>query len=303
MLKIHLAIKKIFKIKVNGQSLLGVKLSEAQSYLIKASDYVHMVICDGFNITPKNGQFTKSEVNNEISSNQQLTTSSNGISVSASPFPRLPPQPPLRQSNNINNNSNSLYDTPGNLNSFQLTNGIPKINGHYDSNINTDHPDFVNNKHKAPGKLPLSMSNNCNYDNLRNIDSDESRLTSPDVANNYIFNTNGNSKMVNSVSFNASNGSTLNGKLKSTPINSTSMLSNLQQQQNSSLPISDKNIMSNIMNKSLNPNDPKSQSMFTANTNSNTNSNSVNNSTPVAPVCYIFMFFCLYFISIKCFFF
>lgn len=242
-----------------------------------------MVICDGFNINPKN-QFTKPEVKNEILTNQQLTTSSNGLSITASPFPRLPPQPPLRQSNNMINNPNSLYDTPTNLNSFQLTNGIPKTNGHFDSNLNTDHHDFVTNKHKAPGKLPLSMSNNCNYDNLRNIDSDDSHLTSPDVVNNYIFNTNGNSKMVNSVSFNASNGSTLSGKLKSTPINSTSMLSNLQHQQNSSLPISDKNIMSNIMNKSLNLNDPKSQSMFNANTNSNTNSNSTNNSTPVATV-------------------
>lgn len=41
--------------EVNGHSLLGVKLCEAQSYLVKSSDQVYMVVCDGFNhITPQN---------------------------------------------------------------------------------------------------------------------------------------------------------------------------------------------------------------------------------------------------------
>ncbi|RNA11372.1 scribble -like protein, partial [Brachionus plicatilis] len=40
---------------VNGHSLLGVKLCEAQSYLVKSSEQIYMVVCDGFNnIVPQN---------------------------------------------------------------------------------------------------------------------------------------------------------------------------------------------------------------------------------------------------------
>lgn len=100
-------------LEVNGQSLLGVKLSEAQSYLIRPTYKVHMVICDGFNINKMN--------HNEP---EQISNSS------YKPFP----QPPLEESRLLDNLS---------------------------------------------GKSGVKSILNSNYDNLRNIDSDDSIITSP----------------------------------------------------------------------------------------------------------------------------
>ena len=258
------------KKKVNGHSLLGVKLSEAQSYLIKSSDYVCMVICDGFNVS-KNA--------NETSLHSE-TLQQNGTSSSSLPFPRPPPVPAARQ--HITNGNGHHSNGNGN--------GVHNHNGY------TDKDSTVNNHTLAiPNKLPVATSSSsCNYDNLRSIDSDDSHLTSPDVIQNYNFNSTTTTtmtttssitpKMPTSISFtqNTTNGTHLttkngNGNHNSTPINPLNAVNQIHQQQANSLPITDKHLMSNIMNKSNNVSmgDPKSQSMFTHNNN--------NSNTPVAP--------------------
>ena len=249
--------------------MLGVKLSEAQSYLVKSSEYVHMVICDGFN-----HMHNQNSLINENGVNVINGSTPKQPAINASPFPRPPaPLPPIRQTNH-------LYDT-SNGTPVLHTNGSAKTNGHVNDNVDFVSPSVYKNKIPVPNKLPVAVSSSsCNYDNLRNIDSDDSRLTSPDTLNNYAFNSNmsdkTNGKLANSISF--SNGTTngTNGVHKpnnnnSTPINNANTVNNIQQHTTSSLPITDKNLMSNIMNKSA-LNDPKSQSMFT------------NNNTPVAPV-------------------
>jgi len=210
--------------EVNGHSLLGVKLSEAQSYLIKSSEYVHMVICDGFNAQSASDTKPASVKIEESFSNGKPI---NG-GLNSSPFPRVPPpQPPARQSINVHQNNGTL-------------NGNHVSNGYLGPNDNVD---FGSNGLQVPNKLQILNSSNCNYDNLRSIDSDDSRLTSPDPVNSFIYN---------------------NGRTPTT--NPPHALSAIQQHQTSSLPITDKNIMSNIMNKSNNV-DLKSQSMMTTNTN------------------------------------
>jgi len=208
--------------EVNGHSLLGVKLSEAQSYLIKSSETVHMVICDGFNVPPPGVE--------PIPLNKIEEPPKSSL-----PFPRIPPpQPPARQSIPASTNGHSTNGL----------NGIHKPNGHQDS---------IDSAKKAGNLQILSSSNNCNYDNLRNIDSDESRLTSPEPNQNYLLNGTpvGNNKF--------------NNNIKSTPTNPPQVVNSVHQQVTTSLPLTDKNIMSNIMNKSNNI-DIKSQSMMT-NTN------------------------------------
>ncbi len=246
--------------KVNGHSLLGVKLSEAQSYLVKASDTVHMVICDGF------------EAPVTDSSNSSAIES--GINNKAAPFPRppqngvVPPQPAAR-----------TFYSSSSLNGNKTKPEVPE----------------------KPSKLNLintsATQSQSNYDNLRSIDdlSDQSQVASPvvgkdsvDASNKVATNgkplpvhprtilpTNASSEdqsstehsKANCISNGTSNGvnhSTTNGN----GVNKAAV--------NTSLPITDKSLMNNIMNRvnmSLN-NDPKSQSMFTTTT---TNGNTMPN--------------------------
>ena len=206
-------------------------MSEAQSYLIKSSEYVHMVICDGFNAQGASDTKAAPQVKIE----ESLTNGKPTGGVNSSPFPRVPPpQPPARQLINVHQNN-------GTLNGNHASNGYL---GHFDANAPNDNVDFGSNGLQVPNKLQILNSSNCNYDNLRSIDSgDDSRLTSPDAVNSFIYN---------------------NGRTPTT--NPAHALSAIQQHQTSSLPITDKNIMSNIMNKSNNV-DLKSQSMMTTNTN------------------------------------
>lgn len=218
--------------EVNGHSLLGVKLSEAQSYLVKSSEYVHMVVCDGFNVPPPG--VDPIPINDEPLPN---TNNKNSL-----PFPRVPPpQPPARTI--LPEPTNGHNKTQNN----SCVNGNNQVNGHRDS------VDFAKNNNtgaplQTPNKLQIVSNSNCNYDNLRNIDSDDSRLTSPEPNQNYLL-----------------NGTSNSNKIKSTPVNTTPTVNSVHQQVTSSLPLTDKNIMSNIMNKSNNI-DIKSQSMMTANT-------------------------------------
>lgn len=229
-----------------------------------------MVICDGFN-----HMHNQNSLINENGINVTNGATPKQPSINASPFPRPPaPLPPIRQ-------TNILYDSSNGTPVLQ-TNGSAKTNGHANDNVDFVSPSVYKNKIPIPNKLPVAVSSSsCNYDNLRNIDSDDSRLTSPDTVNNYTFNNidKSNGKLANSISF--SNGGTngTNGVHKpnnintnSTPINNANTINNIQQHTTSSLPITDKNLMSNIMNYSSS-NDPKSQSMFTNNKN-----------TPVAAV-------------------
>ena len=180
-----------------------------------------MVICDGFNVPLQQLQANNSQ-------NEQTTNNTNGIKVSS--FPKPPPQPPARTF------------IPAPIQPVEQ-NGNHKLNGN-----GLNHSD--NSKKQPiiiPTKLPLTQStSNCNYDNLRNIDSDDSRLTSPDVVNNYLFN---NSTPVTVTPKMPSSQSFTNNKVKPTPppVNPTA--------------ITDKNIMNNIMNKCNI--DTKSQSMMT----------------------------------------
>lgn len=233
--------------------MLGVKLSEAQSYLVKSSDLVNMVICDGFN------HLISSETITSLKGQTNIT------STNSSPFPRPPvPTPPIRTTlNHLNESINQ--------------------NGNNGFHCTSDSSDAVNNikglNKNSPTPISTSTDQNsssiCNYDNLRSIDSDDSHLASPDriknsTSNNLInnnFSNNERPKMLNSTSLTSS----INGK---NGANMTSVNDNYNQQQISNLPITDKSLMNNIMNKSL-PNDPKSQSMFTTNNNSN-NINNVN---------------------------
>lgn len=252
---------------MNGHSLLGVKLSEAQSYLIKTSDYVHMVICDGFNVPLQQEQQQQQQQSSNGTPKPPLTASS------SAPFPKPPPQPPARQFTSLNNNlpkfESSSNGTSTNSVNTSTTTTTTSTNNKLNGNHSEESPLATSGKKPQPAiptKLPLTTStSNCNYDNLRNIDSDESRLTSPEVVNNYSFNgnntNNGNStsKMTNSQSF-----------TKSKPVTPAS---NPVPPSNATNSITDKSIMNNIMNK-CNNFDPKSQSMLTT-TNTDSNGNSV----------------------------
>jgi hypothetical protein len=105
---------------------------------------------------------------------------------------------------------------------------------------------------------------------LRNIDSDESRLTSPEAVNNYLFNGNSTPSLTATPKMPTSQSYINNIKTKPT----TPLIGNSAQ------PITDKNIMNNIMNK-CNNFDPKSQSMLTTETH---------NSISVTPVNFHFSF-------------
>ena len=195
-----------------------------------------MVVCDGFNVPPPGVE--PIPLNDE-----SILINSKPNSL---PFPRVPPpQPPARtlipQSEPMNG-----HHTPTN---GSHTNGIHKSNGHQDT------IDFVKNNNSTPqlpSKLQIVSNSNCNYDNLRNIDSDDSRLTSPEPVHNYIFNGKSQTHFHNN-------------NIKSTPTNPASVVNSVNQQVTTSLPLTDKNIMSNIMNKT-NDFDMKSQSMMTTNT-------------------------------------
>jgi protein scribble len=258
--------------EVNGHSLLGVKLSEAQSYLIKSSDYVSMVICDGFNVA--NTPLANTNETVYVNANGHHPNNNN-ISTSSLPFPRPPPVPLARQSISTTSNGKS------NGNGIHVNN-------------NKDNLDSTKTKKQLPSKLPVAIpttptntSSSCNYDNLRNIDeSDDSRLTSPDIISNYNFINNTPNKLPVSQSFSNANNYTKtplnssnnnnnnNNNTNSTPVNPLNTINNIQHNQANSLPITDKNLMSHIMNNTnISINDPKSQSMFTHNTLN----------TPVAP--------------------
>ncbi len=198
-----------------------------------------MVICDGFNVPPPGVEpipINKPE--------ESIPAAKNSL-----PFPRVPPpQPPARQ----------MVPTLPRKPEQNGVNGVHKSNGHQDT------IDFAKKQQQiiANNSL-LPPNNNCNYDNLRNIDSDDSRLTSPEPSQAYLLN--GSAALNN-----------FNSKLKSTPSNSPTIQNSVNSQVTSSLPITDKNIMSNIMKKSNNI-DNKSQSMMTNTT-----------TTPVAVVSLYF---------------
>lgn len=198
---------------------MGVKLSEAQSYLVKSSDYVHMVVCDGFNVTQ------------------------NSI-----PFPRLN----ATASSSIPNYD--LNETP----QFMPKSVVQPLNGHLPGD-RIDYGGQQMNGQRTKAPIPTPQSAQCNYDNLRDIDTDD-YLHSTNLSNN-ITNNNNTTTTTNN-NGNTNNGSNnINGTKASTP-----------QQHSSSLPITDKSLMNNIMSKS--GGDPKSQSMF-ANTNNTPNVASV----------------------------
>lgn len=231
-----------------------------------------MVICDGFNV-----QITPTLNNENTNGNTSTTNNTNNNNGTSMPFPRPPPVPLARQSISSSSNGNGINN---HLSSKENN------NGHHD-NLDTTTESLKQLK-QAPNKLPVISSSSCNYDNLRSIDSgDDSRLTSPDTnIANYNFNTTVSTpKMPTSISFTQKTNTTANGNhytkipvsnsSSSTPINPLSAINNIQNQQANSLPITDKNLMSNIMNKTnISINDPKSQSMFAHNNNLN---------TPVAP--------------------
>lgn len=231
-----------------------------------------MVICDGFNVP--NTPTSPSSLTNETINGANSSINNNGASM---PFPRPPPVPLARQSissngNGINNHSSSKENK----------------NGNQQDNLDTASKQIK----QAPNKLAVISSSSCNYDNLRSIDSgDDCHLTSPDTnIPSYNFNTSASTpKMPTSISFTQkpSNGNhytkmPISNSSASTPINPLNAINNIQNQQANSLPITDKNLMSNIMNKTnISINDPKSQSMFTHN----------NLNTPVAPANVSFYFF------------
>jgi hypothetical protein len=277
---------------VNGHSLLGVKLSEAQSYLIKSSDYVHMIICDGFNTTRRSLQpqpqsqsqsVTPTKMNEQLINDHKTKIPSPIVKTSepSQPppsFPRLsqPPQPAARQSVNI-------YDQQK---QDEIDNQKPLIS--------SQKPKLI-----IETNSPLS---NCNYDNLTSVNEDDSSLnknvqlssiTTPQhisggikgnsfhEANHRLITNddddNRNELTESPIQPATTTTTTINNlNNKSTPINTNKVINSIQQQQTSSLPlpviVNDKNLMNNIMNKTNN-NDFKSQSMFTA-----------NNTTPVGVV-------------------
>jgi hypothetical protein len=226
-----------------------------------------MVICDGFN------HLISSETISTLKAQTSVSSTSTTINSIASPFPRPPvPQPPARQM--INNSSNDINHN-GNEKSSN--------NGYHNGNGNVDTTDSTSNSFKInkapppppPAKLALQVSSSsCNYDNLRSIDSDDSHITSPEPlnGNNHIIDD--KSKLSNSNSFTNSN---IKNGVDTTTISVT-------QQQPSSMPITDKSIMNNIMNKTM-ANDSKSQSMFTNNSN-NSNINTINGNAQIASVSY-----------------
>jgi hypothetical protein len=221
-----------------------------------------MVICDGFNVPEQNGN-TQTPV---------------------APFPRL---------NNKQNESSTPLSTPTHL--THVPNGTTNkttLNGHiqngvnlsYSSIRNTNNNNNINNinnnnvVNKTP-KLELnSPLSNCNYDNLRSVDDEDDNDSENNLQNE------NNAPKLNG------NGVSKNHAIKnSTPINNNNLPA---QQQTSSLPLTDKNLMNNIMNKTINNNfDIKSQSMFHPNNNNN---NTVNN-TPISLVKIDFFDSILYF--------
>ena len=289
---------------MNGHSLLGVKLSEAQAYLVKSCDSVHMVVCDGFNhLLPKSALNENNGLEVNGHGHGQVT---NGHSmVKSAPFPRPPPQPPARNSANLNLvapeqiNGHGTASLSSSSASTTSSASSTSSNGHSDTDLppepslSAKPPGYVNgykiNKPIVPlpttKQLPLSSSNssnNCNYDNLRNIDSDDSHVTSPDTApsipNAHHLNGNGHqnssssSRLSTSIHTNGnghavSNG---NGKMTTSTTTTPASINNQQHQQQhhpASAPITDKNLMKSIINKTINNSaaDPKSQSMFTSN--------------------------------------
>lgn len=226
-----------------------------------------MVICDGFNqLLPKSAH-TDLELTNGHHST--TTTTTNGHHVKSSPFPRPPPQPPARQL--APSDANGLSSSSASTTSSASSNGLSDTDQPSEPVAKPAAATTVNgyklNKPIVPlpvGKpLPLSTSSsNCNYDNLRNIDSDDSHVTSPDTAGPGHLNGGNSShsaqRLSTSVHTNG-NGHVLNGKTTTTP---TSNNSNINHP--ASAPITDKNLMKSIINKTINS-DPKSQSMFTSN--------------------------------------
>lgn len=229
-------------LKVNGHSLLGVKLSEAQSFLIKTSEIVHMVICDGFN----------------AESSPSVTTNSTPMA----PFPRL-----NKSANGNGNNGSAGYDlteTP-----VLLNGNLSKLNGAHNETLITPNPKRIVS-HNNNGN---NVSSSCNYDNLHDMEpaGDETDNSQPMTRSQFYANEkakffangNGNGKVNN------------NTTIPSTPINPIA--------QNQSVPITDKSLMNNILNKAS-LNDSKSQSMFTPNIVGTNGHNNNVSSTPLASV-------------------
>ena len=204
-------------LKVNGQSLLGVKLSEAQSFLVKSSDSITMIVCDGFNV-PQANTITNTPM---------------------APFPRVN-KPQASASCSFGD------ETP-------ILQNKTTLNGHIaQQSAGLSYSKLSSKTPKLELNSPPFASSIGNYDNLRNIDSDE--LNADSQSNAHSHNGNGHLKNLNS-----------------TPIASQTL--------------TDKNLMSNILNSKsspLNHNDPKSQSMFQPNSSSN---------TPLSLVGFLFLFF------------
>lgn len=202
---------------MNGHSLLGVKLSEAQSYLVKSSDQVHMVVCDGFNVAADSSSASLTPLTSmSPSSSLPFPTANSSSSSSSTPVP-----PPVTLPKPVFNVQNA---TNGHTGSGADRTDFSGLNGNRFS------------RSSIPSTPTTTMNAQCNYDNLRDIEGATEDYTT--VAQ-----------------LNAANG---NG-VKPPPPPPTS-----------SLPITDKNLMNNIMNKTSGSGfDPKSQSMFTANNNQN----------------------------------
>lgn len=163
------------------------------------------------------------------------------------PFPRLPSNQLLKQSVSHGNQvSYDLNETPVlNQSPIVQQNGTrPATNGHV-----LDKGRLLNNNNNN------NINNNsaCNYDNLRDIETS----SQCDSTGNNLSSL--SSATSNDLFLKSKYGATSNGQI----INNN----NNQQAASTSLPITDKSLMNNIMNKSTAQNDPKSQSMFTNNNN------------------------------------
>ena len=179
--------------EVNGQSLLGVKLSEAQSYLIRSSELVHMVVCDGFNhlidadtaakLNDHNGPQPSTLARlNARTTTPTSTASTTTTAAATTPFPQPPPPPPTVP-------KPTLRQTLGQTQA-SLSNGlvVDVLNGASATTTTTtassgcisDHVDFktianqlVPVAFKSASVATTSSSAACdNYDNLNNIDDD-----------------------------------------------------------------------------------------------------------------------------------
>lgn len=119
---------------------MGVKLSEAQAYLVKPSEKIHMVVCDGFNCKKDNlqeGENTKKLLKGKIFA-ESVEAYESIIKLFILP---------MISKYCVDLLIHIIIDSKG-----------------YDKIL----------------KLNQTRNANLNYDNLRNIDSDDSMITSPE---------------------------------------------------------------------------------------------------------------------------